>query len=160
MSKREKLRGAMQKSLAIVLLISLLILLSCDSKPSQDIEQKWQQSFRDALIDGYVNFKGHFVDTDASVYIFSYQSPPKFAPKEIFSILREQLKGYNVMSESKDELVLRRSGTGQMHEAFDEYRFLIDEQHRKIIVMFASVDSPVEIKNYPAFIKKFQKFHD
>lgn len=159
MSTEANVRGPMQKSLAITLLISLIILLSCDSKPSQGIEQKWQQSFREALIDGYTNFKGHFVDADASVYIFSYQFPAKLPSKEIFSILRERIKGYNVISESKDELVLRRSGTFQTHEVFDEYRFLINEQHRKITVMFASLDSPAEIKNHHIFVKEFQKAH-
>lgn len=149
----------MQKSLAIALLISLILLHSCNSKPSQEIEQKWQQSFRAALINGYTNFKGHFVDTDVSVHIFSYQFPSKLSSKEIFPALREQLKGYTVVSEANNELVLRRYGTIQSHEVFDEYRFLINEQGRKITVMFASLDSPSEIKNHSTFIKKFQKAH-
>jgi hypothetical protein len=149
----------MQKYQKIVLLISLILFLSCNSKPSQEIEQEWQQSFRKALINGYTNFKGHFVDADASVYIFSYQFPAKLPSKEIFSILWEQIKGYNVISESKDELVLRRSGTFQTHEVFDEYRFLINEQRGKIIVMFARLNSLVKMKNHPFFIKKFQKAH-
>jgi len=144
--------------LIMPLLFSLTVLFSCDSKPDHKTEQAWQQSFREALIDGYTDFRGHFVDTDASVYIFSYQSPPELAAKDIFSILRKQIRGYNATSESNDELVLQRLGTSQRHEAFDEYRFLISDS--KVTVMFASLDSPAEIKNHRYFIEKFQKAHN
>lgn len=146
-------------SILLMLLTCLIVLCSCDSKPNPETERAWQQSFRVALIDGYTNFKGHLVDADTAVYIFSYEFPPQLKAQNVLSTLRKQISDYTIVAESKNELVLKRIGKSAGFQAFDEYRFLLDEQHGKITVMFASIDSPVELKNYPIFVEKFQKIY-
>lgn len=143
----------------VVLSLILMAILSCNSKPSADIEQKWQQSFKVALIEGCSEFKGYFVDSDTAVYIFAYQLPPQMTPKQAFSILREQINTYRKVSETSNELIMQRPSAPQKPELFDEYRFFINERDGKVTVMFASIDSPSEIKNYHFYIKKFQEIH-
>jgi len=140
-------------------LLTCLVLCSCGSKPDSATEQTWQNSFREVLIDGYSNFRGHFVDSDVAVYIFSYQLPAQLRSKNLFSILRKRIPGYTAVAESDNELVFRRSGTLKGFECFDEYRLLADDQQKIVTVMFASLDSPVEMKNHQFYIDKLRKIH-
>jgi len=36
----------------------------------------------------------------------------------------------------------------------------VDEKRRRVTVMFASLDSASEIKNYPFFVKKFHEISE
>lgn len=141
----------------VTLLVNMTFLVSCDSKPSHQAEKAWQHSFREALVDGYSDFKGLFVDTDNAVYMFSYKLPPRMETSSVISVLRRQNNAYSVISESKNELVLRRSEKSTEFHAFDEYRFSIDEQYG-VTVMFASIDSPAELKNFPFYIEKYNEY--
>ncbi len=153
-------------TIAILSLIILLIILFPYIKYAyiKDLEQGWQENSREALIDGYTNFKAHYLDSDAAVYIFSYQFPPKLGVKEAFAILRRQIptadSRYAVISESPTELVFRRPAyTYSKHEGFDEYRFLVNDQQGKVTVMFANLDSPSELKWHQSFIETFYQAH-
>jgi hypothetical protein len=121
-------------------------------------EESLQESFQEVLIDGYMNFEAHLLDGDIGVWIFSYEYSSDLTSKEIFKILQERLKNYSKTFKSDNELRLRRSIITLDYEGFDEYWFLIDEQHRRVTVMFAGIDSPAENKSYPSYIKKFQRY--
>lgn len=162
----KSLHGFSYCIIAIVSLIILLIILFPYIKHAyiKDLEQSWQESFREALIDGYSNFKAHYLNTDVSVYIFSYQFPPKLGAEEAFAIFRRQINTtdsrYAVISESSTELVFRRPAYNySKHEGFDEYRFLVNDQQGKVTVMFANIDSPAELKQHQSFIETLYQAH-
>lgn len=147
----------------LVSTLSLLIVFSCDSRPDHETEQAWQITFHEALIEGYANFKGHFVDTDTSVYIFSYQLPPKLNTKAAFAMIRRQNGKYALISESATELVLRYPVTQPLDKNFEglfnEFRFVTDERQGKVTVMFANLDTRQKLKWHQFYIKKLNDAH-
>jgi hypothetical protein len=105
-------------------------------------------------VDGYQDFAGAFVDTDAGIYAFSYELPKQLTADEALSLLRSRLPQY-VVSRSADGLILRRSGEDA--ESFDEYHFRVErKRHTRILVLVASIDSPSEARHYPGFIEKYR----
>jgi hypothetical protein len=148
-----------KKFIIFIVSVTWILLSACNSKPDSATEKAWQTSFRNALVVGYLNFKGHYVDSDTSVYIFSYIVPSTIQMATVFPTIKKQISDYELISESDNELVLRQSGKNKQKKAFNEYRFLMDEQHRKVTVMFLSIDSAAENENYPFFIQEFRRLH-
>ncbi len=138
--------------------LSVIWLVFAGCGIDKETELAWQQNCKEALLNGYTNFKGHYVNVDIALYIFSYNYPSNIKDaKEAFSQLKAQGvgEGYVTFSETGDELVIRKvlkSQDPDIGDCFYEFRFMIDTQRRKITVMRAHWDSE-EIKLQPEFIR-------
>ncbi len=146
--------------------IILLIVLLPSIKQAyiSDLEQAWQKNAREALIEGYSHFKAHYLNSDAAVYIYSYRLPLNLSAEDALAVLRQQIptadKRYAVISESPTELVFRRPAYNYSEDVgFDEYRVLVDDQQKRITVMFANLDSPAEQEQHPYFTGMLYQAH-
>jgi len=152
----------LKKKLRAVFLIgiaSLLFAVACDSRPSSITTKAWQQSYRQAILEGYSNFRGYYFEDDVGVVIFGYQLTPQITAKDIFDKLIKRLNsdGYKVISTKPNELVMRRPVSYSKYGGFDEYRFVVQEESGRVTVMFANLDSKVELDRYKEFVNEFYK---
>jgi len=152
----------LKKKLGTLFLIGIACLLftvACDSRPGYFATKAWQQSHREAILDGYSNFKGYYFEDDVGVSIFGYQLMPRLTAKDIFDKLIKRLDsdGYKVISTKSNELVMRRAVSYSKHGGFDEYRFFVQEESGRVTVMFANLDSKVELDRYKEFVDEFYK---
>lgn len=156
---RKTQQGWLVKNLLhVVIFLGSLSFAGCDLYVNPESERVYQENSKNMLVAGYVNFSAPFVDSDRPVFIFQYQFPPDLTGRQVFAILRKQNKGYEVVSESKNELVLRSSVTYYGTPAFDEYRFLIDDNRNKITAMSASILIKDEGKLYRnIYLKEFYR---
>lgn len=143
-----------RKYFLILTVLSQLALAACDSHLGPETEKAWQESSKEALVEGYTNFKACYLDSDAAVYIFQYDPPGNLSSKKMFSILAKQCAQYKIVAKRKNELVLRKSGIISGEMVFDEYRFFLNKKGR-LTVMFASIDSKNERENYKYYLHKF-----
>jgi len=146
------------KKVACPLFLPLLVLLlgNCNN-PTPSTEKAWQKNMSEALLPEYSNFDGLWADSDIAAYIFSYKVPELTNSTEAFKVLKSQIINFTVYDESDNVLALRRSLS---KSNFDEWRFLYNEEGKKITVLYANIDSGVEFKNYPFLIDKLSKYHE
>jgi len=136
---------------------------ACEFPITEGTERAWQENSHQALVEGYTDFHGRFVDRDIAAYIFSYQLPEQMETEEALDILSKQViqavDGYKMVSRTQTELALRRPVTYYMQGGFDEYRFLVDDSGQ-VTVMFSNIDSPAELSDYRRkLLKKLYSIH-
>ena len=151
--------GIKSKKILIIGIVCLLLVVACDSRPYPLAVKAWPQSFRQAILEGYIDFKGYYIDDDAAVYIFGYRLPSKLITKDVFEKLVKRLDGdgYKVISITQHELVMRRAVSYSKDSGFDEYRFFVQDESGRVIVMFANLDSKGELNRHKEFVDEFYK---
>ena len=157
----------MKKTAKIILLLfGVGTVITCGNLINTEVdyntEQAWQRNFKEALLEGYTDFKSHCVNVDFAVYIFSYTYPAtsyKMSSDVIDTLKTQLVRDYTVVSECSNELVLQRSIWYSKCNGFDEYRFLINQKLKRITVMFANLDSRVELMDHEKLVDRLYSIH-
>ena len=140
----------------------VLVTAGCSPFIPAFLEDRWKENFAEALIPGYEEFDGLGVDTDLPMYMFSYRLPATYDPARAVPELKLRITKANpcfkAMLQLDTELQMRCSGPGS-EESFGEWRVLVDPQRRRVTVMLADIDSPVERQHYPGLVEDFRQAH-
>jgi len=126
--------------------------------PSKHIQRAWEKNFKETLVPGYSDFRGHWLDVDIAVYIFSYRYPNTDTPNDIFNGLANRLPGFSQFEQTQFEVAFRRSVTYSSPDGFDEYRFIYNKTNHRIFVMFANLDSDFEMAQHERLVQKLRQY--
>lgn len=138
--------------------VGWLILSSDPATPSKEIAANWQaegSSEKRAIVPGYSDFNGYFVDADIAAAIYGYLWSETSNSKEVLAILQKQLPQHVLIAESPEDFVFRQTTPG----GINEYRILLDAKRRRITVLSVDLDSPAESRAYPFLVEKLRKIH-
>ena len=151
----EKVRNG----LLILIIFVCFISAGCDNPKTPGIAEAWQKNMKEGLIQGYTDFTPQWLDSDIAAYIFTYKCPSSISSKEVFSIIRKQISGFSLETQSETTLVLRKGLSYSGPGGFDEWQFLYDENTKIMTVLFANLDSPTERKAYTFVLDKLRHYH-
>ncbi len=133
---------------------------ACDGPITTDLEAEWRDRFRAALVSGYTEFRGLYVDGDTGVVAFRYRAPESLSADGVIPTVRARILSENscfkVLKETGTRLQLRCGIETYGVKGFEEYQVCVDASTRAVAIMFGAFDSPAEQGRHPHFVDKFE----
>ena len=137
--------------LPVCLLLS--VLLACDGVITNHTERDWQERFRASLVPGYTDFRGLEISADIGVAIFQYRLPEGINGSDAIATIARQLEASTcarVVRRDALQAQLRCANPNPgTPNGFEEYRAVLNQQARTVVVMYGDFDSESEISRYP-----------
>ncbi len=122
------------------------------SKPTPEMERNWQINFKPYILNDYSDFRGHLVEADVPVFIFSYKTDMPDA-EAAFSEIVKNNKELFPADETSRTIALRSSADTN---EFDEAVFAFSS--RRVYVLVGYYDSPVEISFRDGYLQKLHEY--
>ena len=127
--------------------------------PTKRTEVEWQKSFSEALIPGYTEFDGHWLDIDIAAYIFSYKYPETVEVRNAIMSLGGKMVNFTLYETNNSEIAFRSPyKTNWFSRGFEEYRFIYNAKNRRVYVLFASISSEVENQAHESLAEKLRNY--
>jgi hypothetical protein len=102
--------------------------------------RSWERQFKPALVDGYSDFRGHWVDGDIAAYVFSYSVPREMTLEQAVAAITNRFNGYRLTNQGNGTVEFRSPMTKDAG-GFFEWVFRTDPAAHRIFVLYAAVDS-------------------
>ncbi len=123
--------------------------------PSEARRRRWEMDYASILPRGYTDFRAHFQSDDVGVRVFSVRLHRQDSPGHFFESASRALDQFSVLEHSPGRMVLRRSVTYSDPGGFDEFRFEWRGGSRRVYVLFANLDSEMDI--HAALVRQFEQ---
>jgi hypothetical protein len=126
--------------------------------PTSKTVNAWEQNFKHDVTSDIKNFRGFWLDADTAVYIYGYEFVAPSVEdhkKQIVSSLND----FRVHTDNDQLLVLRQPATYSHPEGYNEWRFIFTPGSRYVTVLFANLDSEVEMAQHEELVARTEKFH-